>query len=222
MKKRTAAMLLAVCLVFSLAACAAGGNGEQPSQPRETQAQAPSAPKSSETSPQENKPEETGSPETSLPPQESGGETTSEEDISQAAELYELSAEEFVALKAALQAHIDSEWDAEEAYIGADSAYDLAWTCSEIRDNISENFMDNETLEGFIGNDIDGSKPLLTALWQKRATVLAHAVNDWAAQQNVDYDKYSRLWDKLGDYVIVYYMGGDDTYVAPLFDLGKA
>ena len=224
MRTKVTAIFLALCLVFSLAACSSGG--EQPTPPQEAaQTQEPS-PVETEEAPQESSEpeEETTAPEETeeATEEENDEEAPAEEAVSeQIAGSYGLSVDEFLALKAAVQAHVDSEWTADAAFVETETAVDFAGACDEIRSNISEDFMDDAALESFIDNELDMSRHNGSDLWKERITVLAHGVNDWAAQQGVGYDAYSKVWDKLADYFIVYYMAADDSGIEPLFDLGE-
>lgn len=214
MKQRLTAVLLALCLVLSLAACSSGGGGAP------SQAQEPSLAASTDAAGE------------SSAPEESSAEEPSEDAVSEdVLNVYGLSAEEFAALKTAIQAHIDSEWDAEESYLSLDngSSYELGYVCGIIRDELEDragadapqDMRNDEAMETFIQSEIEQtySSDALSPLWKERTTVLAHAINEWAATQNISYDLYYHIWDELSS-AFAAVLAGDDYYLAPLFDIG--
>lgn len=212
MKKRLTAILLTLCLALSLAACSSGGSSKQPAQ---TQAPAATEEPSVEKDTGELSDAQKALAEAKAALEESKAraEAIPEDKLNH----YGLTAEEFTALKTSIQEHIDSEWTSEEEYLNYDngSSNDLWKVCTIIRDDASADFMTDEIIESYIdGASLDYG----TSLWKERAIVLAHAVNDWAAQQNIDYDKYVHIWDALSD-AFSGLMVADPYYLIPLFDL---
>ncbi len=148
--------------------------------------------------------------ESASPAQSASESAISEQDV---LDYYGLSAEEFAALKAAIAAQIQEEWTADEPYdsnlmglydwtymtdfvdirIHSDETSDIT---SMLGENIGKNLMTDQSMDRCIAElaqyctDDD-------PLFQQRAMVLGHAINRWAADNGVSYERWCMVWEDV-------------------------